>query len=172
MRRLVVLCSLLVLAVPFAASASTHAIGDGTLAVNDLAEVRPGISVSIRVMQQAGLIGRCDQCSFRLDDIRPNDLTVAEPLVTGAETAKDIDGDGEEEFFSGRDIRWKIVSGGYVLKIRQGRDIDLSVVGKARVRLRGINGSYSINGGAEKAVPLDAAIFWLGTPPPPPTTTP
>ena len=172
MRRLVLLCSLLVLALPIAAGASTHAVGDGTLAINDLDEVRPGISVSIRVMQQAGLIGRCDQCSFRLDDIRPNDTTLAAPLVTGAETAKDIDGDGEEEFFSGRDIRWKIVSGGYILKIRQGRDIDLSVVGKARVRLRGINGSYSLNGGTEKAVPLDAAIFWLGTPPPPPPTTP
>ena len=101
MRRLVVLCSLLVLALPIAAGASTHAVGDGTLAINDLDEVRPGISVSIRVMQQAGLIGRCDQCSFRLDDIRPNDTTLAAPLVTGAETAKDIDGDGEEEFFSG-----------------------------------------------------------------------
>jgi hypothetical protein len=170
MRRLVVLCSLLVLALPLAAGASTRAVGDGTLSVNDLAEVRPGISVSIRVTQQAGLIGRCDQCAFRLDDIRPNDLTAASPLVTGAETARDIDGDGEEEFFSGRDVRWKIVGGGYLLKIRQGRDIDLSVVGKARVRLRGVNGSYSVNDGAEKAVPLDVAVFWLGTPPPPPPT--
>lgn len=167
MRRLVVLCSLLVLALPIAAGASTRAAGDGTLSVSDLAEVRPGIAVSIRVTQQAGLIGRCDQCAFRLDDIRPNDLTPATPLVTGAETRSDIDGDGEEEFFSGRDVRWKIVGGGYVLKIRQGRDIDLSVVGKARVRLRGINGGYSINDGAEKPVPLDAAVFWLGTPPPP-----
>jgi hypothetical protein len=174
MRRLVVLCSLLVLALPLAAGASTRAIGDGTLSVNDLAEVRPGVSVSIRVTQQAGLIGRCDQCSFRLDDIRPNDLTIAAPLVTGAETVKDIDGDGEEEFFSGRDIRWKIVGGGYVLKIRQGRDIDLSVVGKARVRIRGVDGRYSRDGGADKPVPLDSAIFWLGTPPPPPpsSTTP
>ena len=170
MRRLVVLCSLLVLALPLAAGASTRAIGDGTLSVNDLAEVRPGIAVSVRVMQQAGLIGRCDQCSFRLDDIRPNDLTLAAPLVTGAETVKDIDGDGEEEFFSGRDIRWKIVGGGYALKIRQGRDIDLSVVGKARVRIRGVNGTYSVNDGAEKVVPLDAAVFWLGTPPPSPST--
>lgn len=170
MRRLVVLCSLLVLALPLAAAASTKAVGDGTLSVNDLAEVRPGIAVSIRVTQQAGLIGRCDQCAFRLDDIRPNDLSATTPLVTGAETIKDIDGDGEEEFYSGRDVRWKIVGSGYLLKIRQGRDIDLSVVGKARVRLRGVDGSYSMNDGPEKAVPLDVAIFWLGTPPPPPPT--
>jgi hypothetical protein len=169
MRRLVVLCSLLVLALPLAAGASTRAVGDGTLSVSDLVEVRPGISVSIRVLQQAGLIGRCDQCSFRLDDIRPNDLRFATPLVTGAETSRDDDGDGEDEFFSGRDVRWKIVGGGYLLKIRQGRDIDLSVVGKARVRLRGVDGSYSVSGGAEKPVPLDADIFWLGTPPPPPS---
>ena len=105
-------------------------------------------------MQQAGLIGRYDQCrSASTTSGRTTPRSTA-PLVAGAETAN-IDGDGEEEFFSRRDIRWKIVSGGYILKIRQGRDIDLSVVGKARVRLRGINGSYSLNGGAEKAVPLD-----------------
>lgn len=166
MRHLVVLCTLLVLALPIAAGAAPRAVGDGTLSVRDLAEVRPGVfSVRIRVTQQAGLIGRCDQCAFRLDDIRPNDLNVATPIVTGAETQRDVDGDGELEYFKGSDVRWKMVGGGYVLRIRQGRDIDLSVVGKARVHLRGVEGTYSVNDGPEKVVPLDAATFWLGTPP-------
>jgi hypothetical protein len=172
MRRLVVLCTLLALAVPVAAGASTRAVGDGTLSVRDLDGVPAGISVSIRVTAQAGLIGRCDQCAFRLDDLRPNDAS--DPLVTGAERSRDVDGDGEDEFFSGRDVRWKIVGGGYWLKIRQGRDIDLSVVGKARVRLRGTSGTYVVNDGAEKLVPPDFALFWVGTPPPAPpaATTP
>jgi hypothetical protein len=167
MRRLVVVCTLLGLALPIAAGAAPRAAGDGTLSVSDLAEVRTGVfSVRIRVVQQAGLIGRCDQCAFRLDDIRPNDLDEAVPLVTGAETTRDLDGDGEDEYFRGSDVRWKMVGGGYVLRIRQGRDIDLSVVGKARVHLRGVDGKYSVNDGPEKAVPLDAVTFWLGTPPP------
>lgn len=163
MRRLVVLCTLLVLALPATAGASTRAAGDGTLAVRDLDGVPIGISVSIKVTGQAGLIGRCDRCAFRLDDLRPNDAN--DPLVTGAERTTDVDGDGEDEFFSGRDVRWKVVGGGYWLKIRQGRDIDLSVVGRARVRLRGTSGTYAINEGVEKLVPPDFAIFWLGTPP-------
>lgn len=163
MRRLVVLCTLLALAVPVTAGASTRAVGDGTLAIRDLVGVPTGVSLSIRVTQQAGLIGRCDQCTFRLGDLRSNDTST--PLVTGAETSRDVDGDGEDEFYSGRDVRWKIVGGGYWLKIRQGRDIDLSVVGKARVRLRGTEGTYAVNEGAEKPVPPDFAIFWLGTPP-------
>jgi hypothetical protein len=169
MRQLVVLCMLLVLGLPVAAGASTRAAGDGTLVVNDLAEVRTGLfSVKIRVTQQAGLIGRCDQCAFRLDDIRPNDLVATNPVVTGAETAIDVDKDGELEYWKGSDVRWKIVGSGYVLRIRQGRDIDLSVVGKARVHLRGVAGSYSVNDGPEKFIPLDAVPFWLGTPPLPP----
>jgi hypothetical protein len=163
MRRLVVLCTLLVLALPVSAGASTRAVGDGTLSIRDLVGVPTGVSLSVRVTQQAGLIGRCDQCTFRLDDLRPNDTST--PLVTGAETRRDDDGDGEAEFFSGRDVRWKVVGGGYVLKVRQGRDIDLSIVGKARVRLRGTEGAYSLNDGPEKPVPPEFAIFWLGTPP-------
>jgi hypothetical protein len=166
MRRLVVVCTLLGLVLPVAAGAAPRAVGDGTLTVEDLAEVRSGIfSVKIRVTQQAGLIGRCDQCAFRLDDIRPNDLDVTTPLVTGAETRLDLDRDGEEEYFKGSDVRWKMVGSGYVLKIRTGRDIDLSVVGKARVSLRGVAGEYSVNGGPAKVVPLDPSPFWLGTPP-------
>ena len=163
MRRLVVLCALLALGLPLTAGASTRSMGDGTLSVRDLVSVQQGTSVSIRVTQQAGLIGRCDQCSFRLDATGPNDAGV--PLVTGAERSLDVDGDGEEEFFAGRDVRWKIVGSGYRLVIRQGRDIDLSVVGKARVRIRGSEGTYSVNEGGEKPVPPDYAVFWLGTPP-------
>jgi hypothetical protein len=166
MRRLVVLCTLLVLSLPVAAGAATRATGDGTLTVRDLAEVRTGVfAVRIRVTQQAGLIGRCDQCAFRVDDIRPNDLEEATPVVTGAETQRDLDGDGEDEFFRGTDVRWKLVGSGYLLRIRTGRDIDLTVVGKARVSLRGVEGKYSINDGPEKVVPLDPAPFFLGTPP-------
>lgn len=163
MRRLVVLCTLLALSVPMTAGASTRAAGDGTLSVNDLVGVPTGVSLSIRVTQQAGLIGRCDQCAFRLDALTVTEGTSS--LVTGAETKLDVDGDGEHEYFSGRDVRWKIVGSGYRLRIRQGRDIDLSVVGKARVFLRGTEGTYSVNDGAQKPVPPEFALIWVGTQP-------
>jgi hypothetical protein len=167
MRRLVVLCTLLALFVPVTAGASTRAAGDGTLSVNDLVGVPSGVSLSIRVTQQAGLIGRCDQCAFRLDELAVTDGTSS--LVTGADRRFDVDGDGEHEYFSGRDVRWKIVGGGYRLRIRQGRDIDLTVVGKARVLLRGTEGTYAVNEGAEKFVSPEFALILVGTPPPPAT---
>jgi hypothetical protein len=161
MRRLVVLCTLLALALPLAANASTRAAGDGTLAVRDLNGMTTGVSLEIRA--RGGLIGRCDQCAFRLED---RTLTeVAEPVVTGAERSLDIDGDGNIEFFSGRDVRWKIVAGAYMLRIRSARDVDLSVVGQGSVRIRGTDGVYAVNEGEAKPVPPAFAVFSLGTAP-------
>lgn len=157
MRRPVVFLTLLALALPVAASARTAAPGDGSLSVSDLNGVPKGISVSIRA--RGGLIGRCDQCTFKLEDLAPDDSGI--PVVTGADRARDVDGDGADDFFSGRDIRWKIIGGGYLLRIRQARDVDLSVVGKGRVLLRGVAGEYSVNGAAPVAVPPDFATFTL-----------
>jgi hypothetical protein len=165
MRRLIVFVTLLVLAMPFAASAAVRAPGDGTLSVRDLDGSPTGISVWIKVPTQGALVGRCDQCAFRLDDLKPDDAGI--PIVTGYEKKLDVDGDGEREFYSGRDIQWKIVGGGFWLRIRQGRDIDLSVVGKGLVRVRGTAGTYSVNGAEPLAVPPDFARFWLSAATPP-----
>ena len=165
MRRLVVLLTLLALAVPLAAAASQRVVGDGTLSVRDLVSVQPGV-VSVSIRARGALIGRCDQCTFRLDDLAPNGGGV--PIVTGAEQARDIDKDGSIEFYRGRDVRWKIIGGWFHLQIRQGHDVDLSVVGQSGprgVRLRGSEGKYSVNGGDAVPVPPEFAIFQLGSDP-------
>jgi hypothetical protein len=161
MRRVVAFLSVLALAAPFAASGSVHVAGDGTLSVRDLEGLPNGISVSIRAT--GAVIGRCDQCSFRLEDLTMNDAGV--PVVTGAERERDIDKDGEVEFYSGRDVRWKVLGGRYWLKIRQARDVDLSVVGRGTVlRLRGTAGTYSVNDGADKNVLPTSEPFFLSAP--------
>ena len=157
MRRLVVLATLLAFALPATAGASPRAAGDETLSVRDLVWAGTGISVSIKA--RGALIGRCDQCGFRLEDR----VGGGDAIVTGAEHALDIDRDGEVEFYRGKDVRWKIIGGSFQLTVRQGRDIDLSVVGKGNVKLRGTEGKYAVNGGESLPIPPEFAVFELGS---------
>ena len=164
MRRLVVLVILLALAAPAAVSGSVRGASDGTLSIRDLNGVPAGVSLEIRA--RGGLIGRCDQCAFRLEDRDPADLAV--PIVAGTDlTKRDIDGDDEIEFYTGSDVRWKMIGGKFTLRVRQGRDVDISVAGTGLVRLRGAAGTYSVNGGNDEPVlpEFDAFILNAATPP-------
>jgi hypothetical protein len=136
MRRIFALLFVLALAAPVAATGSVRAPGDGTLSVRDL-------DGYVWVRAQGAIIGRCDECTFRLDDLTTSDAGV--PLVTGWERARDVDGDGSFEWFRGRDVRWRVIGGRYLLRVHQGRDIDLSVVGKGLVKLRGTAGTFALN---------------------------
>ena len=158
MRRLVVLATLLAFLVPATAGASPRAAGDETLSVRDLVWAGTGPSISI-TRAKGALIGRCDQCGFRLED----GIGGGDAIVMGAERAFDIDRDGDVEFYRGKDVRWKIIGGSFQLTVRQGRDIDLSVVGKANVKLRGAEGKYAVNGGESLPVPPEFAVFELGS---------
>ena len=132
------------------------------MSVRDLVWSGPGASVAI-TRARGGLIGRCDQCVFVFEDLAPN--AGGAVIVAGAERARDVDNDGERELFAGRDVRWKIIGGRFRLVIRQARDVDLSVVGSANVRLRGTEGKYSVNGEAPLPVPPEFALFELGSTP-------
>jgi hypothetical protein len=143
MRRLVVFLTLLVLAIPVAAVAAVRTPGDGTLSVRDL-------DGYIRVRATGGVIGHCDQCSLFLDEqVNADEIF---PVVTGAKGVDIGDGDLAKEKYSGKDLRWKVIGGSFNVVVRNGSDVDLSVVGRGRVWVYGTKGSYAINGGSSLLV--------------------
>lgn len=142
MRRLVVLLTLLALAIPFAAGAALRTPGDGTLSVRDL-------DGFVLVRAKGGVIGRCDRCTLFLNETQGADEIV--PVVTGAR-GTDPDDDGANERFVGdgkRELRWKVIGASFLMIVRNGSDVDLSVVGRGRVSIYGSKGSYVLNGGPE-----------------------
>ena len=148
MRRLVVFTTLLALALPAAASAAVRAPGDGTLSVRDL-------DGSIKVLVNGGVIGRCSQCVLVLDEWKADEIF---PVVKGARGI-DLDDDESKERFAGKNLRWKVMGGSFSMIVRNGVDVDLSLVGKGSVRwIRGTNGFYVLNGG-------DAQYVLLTSPP-------
>jgi hypothetical protein len=152
MRRLVVSLTLLALALPAAGSTAVRTAGDGTLSVRDL-------DGSISVVANGGVIGRCSQCVLVLDEWRDDEIL---PVVTGAR-GTDIDDDELKERFAGTNLRWKVMGGSFRMIVRSGVDVDLSLVGKGRVRwVRGTNGSYVLNGGdAQSVLPISPPSFQL-----------
>ena len=139
MRRPVVFVTLLALATPFAAAAAVRAPGDGTLSVRDLDG-----TITVRVWSRGGVIGRCDYCNLFLDERvgAENDL---DPVVTGTRGI-DLDDDGANERFIGRNLHWKIMGSPFRMVVRRGVDVDLSIVGKGRVTIQGTNGTFVSNG--------------------------
>jgi hypothetical protein len=136
MRRLTVSLTLLALAIPLAAGAAVRTTGDGTLSVRDL-------DGYVSLYARGGVIGRCDQCRLYLNERQ--DAAEIDPVVSGGKGV-DIDLDGAKERFFGN-LRWKVIGGSFVMIVRNGSDVDLSVVGRGKVFIFGTNGSYVLNGG-------------------------
>jgi len=151
MRRLVVLLTLLALALPVVAGASTRTAGDGTLSVRDL-------DGYIAVRAKGAVIGHCTECTIVLDELPGAEPL--DPIVSGGKGI-DTDADDEKERWSGKDLRWKVVGASFRMIVRQGADVDLSVVGRGRFVLRGTDGSYSVNGATAAVVPPVLAFFQL-----------
>lgn len=154
MRRSLFLCALAALCLPVLA---TGAVSDGTLSVRNA-------TGQIRIDAKGAVIGRCDSCRFILNDKVEGDGGA--PVVSGAESARDIDDDGDREWFQGTNVRFRLVGGSYRLWI-SGKDVDLSVVGQGRVRLRGTAGTYSLNGDEPRPLPDDWRRLLLTAPPAP-----
>lgn len=151
MRRPVVLMTLLALALPAGASAAVRAPGDGSLSVRDL-------DGTIAVVAKGGVIGRCGSCVLVLDEWKTDEIL---PVVTGAK-GTDLDDDGAKERFAGKDLRWKVMGGSFSMIVRNGVDVDLSLVGKGRVRwIRGTDGTYVLNGGDTQFVLPPSLSFQL-----------
>ena len=119
MRRSVVFLTLLVLATPFAAGAAVRTPGDGSLVVRDL-------NGQITVFARGTVIGRCDECVLVLDErAGADELT---PVVSGARGVDVDKDDAARERFVGKDLRWRVVGASFRMVVRQGVDVDLSLV--------------------------------------------
>lgn len=151
MRRTVVLLTLLALAAPFAATAAMRAPGDGTLAVR-------GLDGQIRVAATGAIVGRCGECKLFVDE-RWESSTI-NPVVVGARGV-DQDDDGDRDFYEGKNLRWRVLGGSFFLRVRAGKDVDVSVIGKGVVWIRGTAGSYTVNESDKQLVTTDAIFFPL-----------
>jgi len=145
MRRIVVFLTLCALAAPLAAFAGPRVLGDGTLAVRDL-------NGFLSVRAKGGVVGRCDRCILRIDELR--DDSPIDPRVFGAK-ALDPDGDGEIDRYRVRDGRWRIIGGTFLVRVSSAVDADVSLVGRGTASIRGTAGTYSVNGGDFLDVPTE-----------------
>ena len=153
MRRFPVICALLALALPGAASARPGSPGDGTLLVRNA-------NARIVVQAKGGLIGRCDACTLTIKDPNPDDGSG--PIVSGAELRHDIN-DTTTRWIGGN-MRFRIIGGRFTVGV-SGGGVDLSVIGKGQVTLQGNKGSdddgtFSLNGAAAQPI-TDVAQFFL-----------
>ena len=159
MRRILLLCALVALAVPVLASAMPRSAGDGTLSIRD------GKVKLLVIHARGGVIGRCGRCRFTIED--RSTANTATPFVTGEEDSRDTDQDGEDEQFWGTNVRFRLTGGDFTLRVT-GRDVDLSAVGRGRGRLRGAggvnDGTYSLNGEEPRSLPDERRQFVLAAP--------
>jgi hypothetical protein len=163
MRRIVVPVTLLVLALPIAAGAAVRTPGDGTLFVRDL-------DGQVTVSAKGGVIGRCDRCTLFLNERIGADEIV--PVVSGAKGADTDQVDDTSERWSNvltgkPELRWRVIGGSFKMIVRNGSDVDVSVVGRGWVKISGSKGTYVVNGGQstpvapgpnQVVVPLQSAI--------------
>ena len=157
MRRTVVFLTLLALAAPFAASAAMRAPGDGTVAIRSL----DGL---VTIKARGAIIGRCDECTVVLDERFATSPDI-NAVVSGA-TGTDNDDDNAKEVFRGKDLRWKVIGGNFVARVRgvkegtQAKGVHISLVGKGSVKLQG-SGYYVVNDSDIQMVRPEATVFWL-----------
>ena len=140
MRKTLVLMVLIALALPVAALSAglTVGAGDGTLTVED---GRGLVSVQAR----GGVIGRIERGTVTIFDLTPEDAY--DPVVFGDDQPVALVGETGIRY-RGAGIRYRLIGGGFRIVVN-GRGIDLSVVGRGAVTLRGDTldpGLYSLDG--------------------------
>ena len=151
MRRLLILCALVGLAVPAGIQAATAA--DGTLSVKNATGV-------VMVNANGVIIGHADKARITITDA---DSTDGRVIVLGWDR-KVLLGPTKTVYF-GDDMRFKLLGGDNILFIR-GSGISLSAVGEGKVSLDGGNvandGKYSIDDGPFKSLPDSYQTFSFG----------
>ena len=153
MRRVLFACALFMLAVPAGTFATARAEGDGTLVVKN------GTGV-IHLATKGTVIGSCDKCTIWIDD--PLESDGSGPIVTGFEGKQDLT--DTKSRWSGSDVRFRLVGGFSRTRVR-GNGIDLYVVGRGSVTVRGfLNnvGTYAVDGGERRPLPFESLTFQLG----------
>ena len=154
MRRLLILCALVALALPVGIqTARAEGAADGTLAVKDATGL-------VMVNANGVIIGHADKARITITDADHADGRV---IVLGAESKVVLS--PTKTVYSGKDIRFKLLGGDNVLFIR-GSGISLSAVGEGKVSLDGGNvandGKYSIDDGPFKSLPDSYQTFSFG----------
>jgi hypothetical protein len=153
MRRLLTFAVLAALAIPAAAPARERTPNDGTLSVKD---ARGTITVAAR----GAVIGSFAQ--GRMTIVDPVDGDGTGPIITGDDWSKDPN--DQTTICGGKKVRFRLIGGYFRVKIT-GRGINLSVVGKGTVTLKGAgtedDGTYAVNGADPSTVPDVAVTFAL-----------
>jgi hypothetical protein len=155
MRRLLLLACLSTLApAAVAVAAFAAAPGDGTLSVRD---ARATIVLDVN----GSVVGRFDRGTLTVTD--PIDDDGLGPLVRGAERVRLLS--AATTTFAGSFIRFRLIGGHYIVRIKGGTGVDLSVVGRGTVILDGdlvgANGEYSFNGEDYQPMPFQRTRFAL-----------
>lgn len=161
---LVPLC-LLALLVPTASAVETQR-GDGTLSIRD------GRG-SVVVQARGAVIGQLTRFERNgklvIEDPDPGDGS--DPKVVGADWVR-ARADGTL-IYGGKGIRFRFIGGQFVLRVTNAVGLQLSVVGKGKVRLDGAgslttgvvyDGVYSLNGEPAEPLPDDPETFPIRPP--------
>ena len=146
MRRILLTFAVLVaLALPAASSARESTPNDGTLSVR---EARG----SVIIQGRGAVIGSIRNGSVTIND--PVDGDGTGPIVTGEEWSRDRN--ETTTTWGKNNVRFRIIGGTFRIVVK-GRGINLSMVGKGNVTLKGMgtedDGSYSVNGQGYSLIP-------------------
>ncbi|MGH3104486.1 MAG: hypothetical protein ACRDN6_10385 [Gaiellaceae bacterium] len=165
MRRTLFLTLLAALAVPATAAALKLAPGDGTLSVRN---GEGFVSLNLR----GAVIGKIGAGTLEID-IAENE-ECASLSVFGEERKGerlklvDLNVVRTVCVFGGTDIRFRLVSGHQILRIRKAREVGVSAVGKGFVVLKGAgglqDGQYALNGEDYASLPDELERFQLAAP--------
>jgi hypothetical protein len=154
MRRLLILCALVALALPAGIQAARAAgAADGTLAVKNATGL-------VMVSANGVIIGHADKARITITDTDHFDGRV---IVLGADSKVALT--PTKTVYKGDDIRFKLLGGDNILFIR-GSGISLSAVGEGRVTLDGGNvandGKFSIDDGPFLSLPDSIHSYSFG----------
>lgn len=145
MRRFLTFAVLVALAVPATSAARPRSASDGTLSVRD---ARGTITIAAR----GAVIGSFAQ--GRVTIVDPVDGDGTGPIVTGDEWSKERS--DTTTTWGGTRVRFRMIGGAFRIVVK-GRGINLSLVGKGTVTLRGAgtddDGSYATNGSEYTPIP-------------------
>jgi hypothetical protein len=156
MRRILLTFAVLAaLAMPAASAARERTPNDGTLSV------REGRG-SVTIQGRGAVIGSIRNGSVTINDPVEGDGTG--PIVTGDEWSREKS--DTMTTWGGNRVRFRMIGGTFRVVVR-GRGINLSLVGKGNVTLKGMgtedDGSYSVNGEGYSPIPPFSFPFPLSS---------
>jgi hypothetical protein len=156
MRRLLVFCALLALAVPASASAFPNGSGDGTLVIRNGSSDDTTTAVVRLIAFHGAAFGQVDSGKIVIDDLTP--LDAYKPTVTGYDSSHLVPTDSSKRVYLGSDMRFRVDGGVYTVSV-YGAGVDLNAVGQGKAWLQGSatspagDGRYSIDGADFKSLP-------------------